>query len=358
LRTDVSGNPTFRELLGRVRETVSAAKAHQELPFGKLVQELNPRKGRGQSPLFRAVLNYQNAPQEELRLPGLTITPMPVEGSATRFDLSLSVTETAERVEGALRYNRVVVGDDLARRIKGCFVGVLEAVAANPRSTVDELGLYTRRPHPGGERDRETGDAKPAGRFIASRRSVVISPRHLVNSGLLYPEAGLPLVVEPAVKDLDAAAWLKTNAARVQGWLDDHGAVLFRGFAVNDPNAFRDFVTAVSPELLSYNERAAPRIEVSPKIFTSTEYPPEYIIPLHNEMSFAHDWPMKICFCCITPARQGGATPIASSARVYELIEPRIRERLIERNVMYVRNFGQGIDLSWQETFQTTSKAE
>jgi acyl transferase domain-containing protein/alpha-ketoglutarate-dependent taurine dioxygenase len=356
LRADVSGNPTFRELLVRVREIVSAAKAHQELPFGKLVQELNPRKGRGQSPLFRAVLNYQNAPQEELRLPGLTITPMPVEESVARFDLSLSVTETAERLEGTLRYKRGVIGDELARRIKGCFVGVLEAVAANPRSTVDELGLYTRRLHPGVERDRKTGDARPAGRFVASRRPVVVSPRHLLNSHLLYPDAGLPLLVEPAVKDLDAVSWLKANTAKVQGWLDDHGAVLFRGFAVNDSDAFRDFVTAISPELLGYNERAAPRIEVSPKIFTSTEYPPEYLVPLHNEMAFSHEWPMKICFCCIIPARQGGATPIASSSRVYELIEPRVRELFVEKNVMYVRNFGQGIDLSWQETFQTESR--
>jgi hypothetical protein len=74
-------------------------------------------------------------------------------------------------------------------------------------------------------------------------------------------------------------------------------------------------------------------------------------------MSFSHDWPMKICFCCITPARRGGATPIASSSMVFDLLDPQVRERFVEKQVMYVRNFGGRMDLSWQETFQTTEKS-
>jgi hypothetical protein len=74
-------------------------------------------------------------------------------------------------------------------------------------------------------------------------------------------------------------------------------------------------------------------------------------------MSYSHNWPTKIWFYCVNPAELGGATPIADDREIIKRIDPKIKEKFIRKNVMYVRNYGEGVDLSWQDVFQTTDKA-
>ncbi|HEY0172991.1 MAG TPA: amino acid adenylation domain-containing protein, partial [Pyrinomonadaceae bacterium] len=93
LRTDLSGRPSFRELLGRVRATTLGAFAHQELPFEKLVEELHPQRDMSRNPLFQVTLALQNAPLEEMELPGLRISPLDIGNDATRFDLEFHLWE-------------------------------------------------------------------------------------------------------------------------------------------------------------------------------------------------------------------------------------------------------------------------
>jgi alpha-ketoglutarate-dependent taurine dioxygenase len=133
--------------------------------------------------------------------------------------------------------------------------------------------------------------------------------------------------------------------------------LLFRNFAIDSSSQFQQFARALVPDLLDYLERAAPRREVAKNIFTSTEYPPDQPIPLHHEMSYSHNWPTKIWFYCAQPAQSRGATPIANDRKVFKLIDPAIKERFMKKRVMYVRNFGEGPDLSWQEAFQTEDRA-
>jgi alpha-ketoglutarate-dependent taurine dioxygenase len=137
----------------------------------------------------------------------------------------------------------------------------------------------------------------------------------------------------------------------------EHGAILFRNFDLSTVSQFEQFAQALAPSLLEYHERAAPRTEVGGKIYTSTEYPADQVIPLHHEMSYSHNWPTKLWFFCQQPARQGGQTPIASDRQVFSRIAPRIKERFMQKKVMYVRNYGKGLDLSWQETFQTHERS-
>jgi alpha-ketoglutarate-dependent taurine dioxygenase len=119
---------------------------------------------------------------------------------------------------------------------------------------------------------------------------------------------------------------------------------------------FQEFTRALSPDLLDYLERAATRREVEKNIYTSTDYPADQPIPLHHEMSYSHNWPMKIWFYCAQPAAEGGATPIASDRKVFPLIDAAIKEQFLRKGVMYVRNYGGGLDLSWQEAFQTEDR--
>ncbi|MDI5942295.1 TauD/TfdA family dioxygenase, partial [Micromonospora sp. DH15] len=167
------------------------------------------------------------------------------------------------------------------------------------------------------------------------------------------------LLVEAAVADLDLAGWLAGRRDELLRDLDAHGAVLFRGFEVATADDFSRAARAVTPDLLGYLERAAPRTEVADRVFTSTEFNAEQWIPLHHEMSYSHNWPTHLYFWCAQPATgSGGATPLASERVVTPRIPAQVRERFTRDGVCYVRNYGPHLDLPWQEAFQTTDRAE
>src|SRR5262249_27662532 len=174
----------------------------------------------------------------------------------------------------------------------------------------------------------------------------------------LSPLAGspsrLPLVVEPALPDLDLAAYAAASRGALEELLFRHGALLFRGFGLRTVEAFQKVVDAVSASgALESKERPSPRSKVSGPVSTSTDYPPDQPIFLHNEQSYNWTFPGKILFFCVTAASAGGATPIADCRRVYERIPAPLRERCERLGYLYVRNFGAGLRLSWQEAFQT-----
>jgi alpha-ketoglutarate-dependent taurine dioxygenase len=187
--------------------------------------------------------------------------------------------------------------------------------------------------------------------------AVRLSAESVVRERPLAPGQALPMVIEPAVAGLDLAAWGAQRREWVEGRLLEHGALLFRGFGVGTAEQFQQFASAVSSELLDYQERAAPRRKVSDKVYTSTEFPPDHVIPLHHEMSYSHNWPSKLLFYCELPAQRGGRTPLADDRKVFRLLDPRIKEPFMRKKVMYVRNYGEGVDMTWEEAFQTTDRA-
>jgi alpha-ketoglutarate-dependent taurine dioxygenase len=190
-----------------------------------------------------------------------------------------------------------------------------------------------------------------------NRKRVSLSPQSLLRTGYLETGGHLPLVFQPAVKELNAVVWASRNRELIETELMQHGAILFRGFNVRTVGEFEQFIKAISGELLQYSYGSTPRSQISGNVYTSTEYPADQLIPLHNEMSYSRQWPMKIWFFCMQAATQGGATPIADSSRVFERISRDVRERFRKKMVMYVRNYGDGIDLPWQTVFGTTSRA-
>jgi alpha-ketoglutarate-dependent taurine dioxygenase len=191
---------------------------------------------------------------------------------------------------------------------------------------------------------------------VFRRKVVTLSPEAMVRTSFLDPEAGMPLVIQPDVEDVDLRLWLRGNADFIQRKLLVHGAILFRDFALDSVKKLEQVVNSVSPELMRYSEPSTPRTEVSANIYTSTEYPSDQYIPLHNEMSYSSNWPVKLYFYCAQPAPQGGATPIADSRKVFNRIDPKVRERFIEKKLMYVRNYSDGPGLTWQSVFQTDSR--
>jgi alpha-ketoglutarate-dependent taurine dioxygenase len=166
----------------------------------------------------------------------------------------------------------------------------------------------------------------------------------------------LPIVVKTNAGG-SIGTWARSNQARLESWLHETGGVLFRGFAVNGTEGFESFVRSIAPDLLEYKERSTPRTEVGNRIYTSTEYPAHQHIALHNEFSYSYTWPLRIFFYAQQPAETGGETPIADSRKVYNSLHDDVRIPFAEKGVMYARNYGTGVDLTWQDAFQTSDKA-
>jgi amino acid adenylation domain-containing protein len=143
LRVDTSSRPTFRELLSRVRSTAFAAFAHQDLPFEKVVEELHPERDPSRTPLFEVLFVLQNAPAEALRLPGLTLAPLPFEGGTAKFDLTLVLGQTATGLGGGFEHNLDLFDAATIDRMAGHFATLAEAVVATPEAPLAELPLLT-----------------------------------------------------------------------------------------------------------------------------------------------------------------------------------------------------------------------
>lgn len=184
--------------------------------------------------------------------------------------------------------------------------------------------------------------------FNKSSKCTVLKPLDRDSEGLL--------IVQAQGKDLDAYIWIKENKLAIEKELLKHGGILLRGFPVHSVSEFNKIVQIFCPNLLDYVYRSTPRTKLGGKIYTATEYPKDRSIPFHNENSYTTSWPQMLFFYSAVVAIEGGETPIADSRRVYNSIDPIIRNEFERRDVQYVRNYTSGIDLSWQEVFQTNQR--
>ncbi len=142
LRTDVSGDPTFCELVRRVREVALGAYQHQDLPFEKLVEELRPERSLSHHPLFQVMFVLQNAPRETLQLPGLSLSPQRMEEATTaKFDLLLSVVEGAAGLGVGLGYDADLFEPSTIDRMLGHYEALLRAAVRDPGARLSELSL-------------------------------------------------------------------------------------------------------------------------------------------------------------------------------------------------------------------------
>lgn len=170
-------------------------------------------------------------------------------------------------------------------------------------------------------------------------------------------QRSLPLLVEAPHAGLDLNEALEPIRELVDRHLLDVGGILFLGFQVGGAEAFRSFAAGFGHPLLNYEFGSTPRSNVTQGVYTSTEYPPHQKIPLHNEQAYTREWPMKIWFYSMVAAQSGGETPIADSREVFRRIDPRIHERFNRHGLMYVRNFGNGLDVPWEQVFNSDDPA-
>jgi amino acid adenylation domain-containing protein len=143
LRSNLGGNPTFREFLQRVRAMALGAYSHQDLPFERLVDELNADRDINRNPVFQVLFALQNTPQEELELPGLRINPMPVDTGTAKFDLYLSHVMRNGQLHGAFEYRTELFSAATVDRMADHYARILECVVDNPEQRVLELPLLS-----------------------------------------------------------------------------------------------------------------------------------------------------------------------------------------------------------------------
>jgi alpha-ketoglutarate-dependent taurine dioxygenase len=211
-----------------------------------------------------------------------------------------------------------------------------------------------------GKRGMKNGQSTQPGSgklSIVKRRVVSTTSEEWVKAEPLTPDCNLPLLIQPAFAGVDLIAWAKGNREFLEAQVLKHGAVLFRNFEIKSIGEFENFIAAVSAGAIEYRYRASPRTRVSGNIYTSTEYPADQTIFPHNEHAYSPVFPLRIFFHCVTPAEQGGETPLGDGRRIFQRISPQTVQRFIEKQVMYVRNYNDGFGLPWQTVFQTTDRA-
>ncbi|MDX6694480.1 MAG: hypothetical protein QOF02_2083 [Blastocatellia bacterium] len=141
LRTDLSGNPGFRELLGRVSEAALGGLGHRELPFERLVMELQPERAVSHTPLFQVMFDLQRPVKTSLALPELTVTPLEGEAHTAKFDLTMYVTEKTDGLTITFRYNVDLFERATIRRMLEHTCNLLESIISNPQQRLSELNF-------------------------------------------------------------------------------------------------------------------------------------------------------------------------------------------------------------------------
>jgi alpha-ketoglutarate-dependent taurine dioxygenase len=177
-----------------------------------------------------------------------------------------------------------------------------------------------------------------------------------MNANSLGFISGKKMLFEAEQNSLPVQDWVDQNVHDVEQILATEGALLIRGMKINSEDFSSVLTSLFGEELLGYTYRSTPRTALKDNVYTATEYHASQVIPQHNENSYSNVWPMRIGFLCVEPAAKMGNTPISDSRIAYQEIPKEIRDEFERKNVMYVRNYSNNIDLPWTEVFQTSDK--
>jgi alpha-ketoglutarate-dependent taurine dioxygenase len=185
----------------------------------------------------------------------------------------------------------------------------------------------------------------------------------LVTGDIYDASRGFPLVIRPlsgASRVEALIEWFGAERERVDRELQRYGALLFRGFGLDSHENFCRFRDACVERSMDYVDGNSPRTKLPNRIYTTTEYPADQEISMHNELSYSTSWPERLYLCCVTPPATGGETPIADGRRIVRALRPETAEAFEKSRVRYIRNLHDGIGIgpSWQDTFETSDHSE
>jgi hypothetical protein len=234
---------------------------------------------------------------------------------------------------------------------------LLENIVKQPAARVSSLEIISET-----EKVERTVEQKRRQAFNLQKlksikpKSVNLPKGNLIKTSLWEPDASSLLIIEPELQNFDLVDWAGSHREFIETKLLEHGAILFRNFRVGEVSVFENLATVLSSGLFGeYGD--LPREGIGGKVYGSTPYPSEQAILFHNESSHLHRWPLKIWFLCLKAPQVGGETPVVNCREIYQMLPREIRERFAEKKLMYVRNYTEGLDVSWQKFFQTDDRA-
>lgn len=358
LRVRFDSATTAATLLSQLHAHNARVRQFEYAPLARIAGWAGRPSGE---PLFETFVAFQNYPVDPSALgQGRRVAVRnPQSAIRTNNPLTLGVIPGNE-IALYLLYDAGRFGREAVVGVLDQLSALLDALATSPEAVVGALVEQARarekRRHM--SKSREGLSARLRKISAVQPKLVQVSAQDLVRTAEMGAGPTPLLLFEPRLEGVNLAAWLAGHRDEVETRLGEHGALLFRGFGPRTEADFGALARSLWPGLLDYTEGSTPRSDLGNQVYTSTEYPADQSIPLHNEMSYSRTWPMKIAFCAIQPAASGGETPIADSRRVYARIDPAVRARFADKGVMYVRNFGEGLDVPWQKVFRTGEPAE
>jgi amino acid adenylation domain-containing protein len=367
LRSHVIGHQTFRELLHLVRNTAIDAYLHQDIPFEKIVEALQPERSLQSTPLFSVKMLLQiisaeeKSSQETLNLSGVNVDALslPIEMTA-KLDLILKFFQTPKGMWGVFDYCTDLFKATTIERMAQHFLVLLESICAKPDEKLNALEMFTQQEKEEQRMQRKERESTLSTKLKSIRpTSVNLEHEQLIRTEYFSEQQSVPLVIRPQTANVILSEWVQDHMPFIEAEMRKHGALLFRDFHLPTPADFERLALVICPDLFHENGEHVPVKDVGRgNLYTPVFYAPEKKLLWHNENSFNAEWPMKILFYCARPADQGGETPIADSRKVFQLLAPAIRTPFIEKGIMYVRSYGEGLGLSWQTVFRTTNKQE
>ncbi|MCB1058355.1 MAG: TauD/TfdA family dioxygenase, partial [Acidobacteria bacterium] len=305
LRTDLSGSPTFKRLVERVRSTALGAHAHQDVPFDLLVRDQGAERASS-APLFRMLFVVQNAPREELDLGGqLTVRDRTVGTATSKFDLAVFCDRDGDGLGCRFGYRRSSYDAPSVELLAARYHDLLRRVVADPNRRIDEFDFLTDMEREAKTMDGADKESASKRRFADFQRrrpkAVSLEETPLVRSGYLSPDSKLPRVLEPAMSDVDLIEWARANQDFLGREVSEHGAILLRGFGIESVPEFERFAAAAAHQLFGeYGD--LPKEKGGEKVYKSTPYPQDKRILFHNESAHMDRWPLRQFFFCVQPA--------------------------------------------------------
>lgn len=184
------------------------------------------------------------------------------------------------------------------------------------------------------------------------RRTKSLDQTTLVKRSFPEVNGSFPRIIQPTIPDICLSQWVAGEKDPLRKELLSHGAILFRGFGISSVSEFADVCRALADQL--YGEYGDLPVENrNQKVYKSTPYPPEKPILFHNESSHMAQWPRLQFFHCVQNSETGGETPLVDCRTLYQALPESLRNLFHAKGLMYVRNFREGLDVSWQHFFQT-----